>query len=373
MPNAYDAIIVGGGPAGSTAAYYLAKNKNLKILIVDRYSFPRDKACGGVLNHLDEIEKFENYREIENILKKHETNSIRFYYDKKEIFYKEYRRLFYHINRFEFDNLLMTTALRKKNVNFLKFNVQEIKEGKEYISLKDGDRLLYCKYLIGADGWCSTVSGYLGNEIRSLRDYGLCTEYEIECKKMTLDNHIFYLYNKEIGYAWLFPSAKGYYLGLGFVGKTKKSINEYLNEFKIYCEANKLIPKKSKIKRSFGAPDPITTARKYSTSHIILCGDALGVTKQVSGEGIYFAMLSGKVAGEILREKKESLEPEYKDRIRPIIRNSRFLRKLPPRILINFSFGVLFQLLISKCLSHKGKLRLQDWFVERFLEIRPLR
>src|ERR671915_1284510 len=44
----YDAIVVGAGPAGSTAAYFLAK-EGASVLVVDRAKFPRDKPCGGGL------------------------------------------------------------------------------------------------------------------------------------------------------------------------------------------------------------------------------------------------------------------------------------------------------------------------------------
>src|SRR5882757_9100904 len=44
--NGYDVAIVGGGPAGSTAAYRLAR-AGATVLLVDRATFPRDKPCGG--------------------------------------------------------------------------------------------------------------------------------------------------------------------------------------------------------------------------------------------------------------------------------------------------------------------------------------
>jgi len=44
----YDVIIVGGGPAGTTAAYLLDK-KGYEVLIIDKKKFPRNKLCGGLL------------------------------------------------------------------------------------------------------------------------------------------------------------------------------------------------------------------------------------------------------------------------------------------------------------------------------------
>src|SRR5213080_3348403 len=44
--SGYDVAIVGGGPAGSAAAYRLA-DAGASVLLVDRATFPRDKPCGG--------------------------------------------------------------------------------------------------------------------------------------------------------------------------------------------------------------------------------------------------------------------------------------------------------------------------------------
>ena len=47
--NDFDVVIVGAGPAGSTAAYYLAKG-GLRIALLDKTDFPRDKTCGDGLS-----------------------------------------------------------------------------------------------------------------------------------------------------------------------------------------------------------------------------------------------------------------------------------------------------------------------------------
>ena len=57
----YDVVIVGAGPAGSTAAKYLAEKK-LKVILIDKEKFPRNKSCGGglplkVLKQFDYLEK----------------------------------------------------------------------------------------------------------------------------------------------------------------------------------------------------------------------------------------------------------------------------------------------------------------------------
>lgn len=48
MKDMYDVAVVGAGPGGSAAAYYLAKS-GLEVLLLDKFSFPRDKTCGDAL------------------------------------------------------------------------------------------------------------------------------------------------------------------------------------------------------------------------------------------------------------------------------------------------------------------------------------
>ena len=49
MTDLYGVIVVGSGPAGSTASYELAKG-GLKVLALDKETFPRYKPCGGALS-----------------------------------------------------------------------------------------------------------------------------------------------------------------------------------------------------------------------------------------------------------------------------------------------------------------------------------
>ena len=46
--NNFDAIVIGAGPAGSTAAYLLAK-RGFHVLVLDKKEFPQGKLCGGLL------------------------------------------------------------------------------------------------------------------------------------------------------------------------------------------------------------------------------------------------------------------------------------------------------------------------------------
>lgn len=365
----YDVVVVGAGPSGSTAAYH---TNNLNVLIVDKYDFPRFKLCGGVIDHHELLKTFENYRIIEKELKKYSTKSIHFYWDIKLAFSRSYKHPFNQVNRYEFDNLLLKAALTKDNVSFRKFNVKEIIQKDDYFILSDRDKQIKTKFLIGADGCNSIVLRFLGNKRRRVGEYCLGVEHDIVCRKKTLSNHMFFFYKKEIGYAWVVPTIEGYYLGLGFVGKTKRPIKEYLGEFLQYCLKNNFIPQQYTIRKTSAAPDPVKIARKYATDKIILCGDALGTVKQLTGEGIYYAMLSGKISGKTINLSLENIKKRYKKEIKSVLKRVTFLKNIPSRFIVMTMFTIPLKLLITSKLPKKIKEKYQDWFIEKFLDVTPL-
>lgn len=61
----YDAVIVGAGPAGASAAYYLAKDGK-KVLLLDKKKFPRDKICGDAVckTGIEILQEMGVYKEL---------------------------------------------------------------------------------------------------------------------------------------------------------------------------------------------------------------------------------------------------------------------------------------------------------------------
>lgn len=338
----YDIIIVGAGPAGSTAAYYI---NNLRVLIVDKHDFPRHKACGGgLLNSRDWHLEFENFKNIENQLEKYPTSSIRAYWNKMEVANFKPNHFFDQVKRFEFDHLLLKESLKKENVTFEKFNLKKITPTNNGHILFDGKREIFGRIIIGADGAYSQVSKFLGNRPPSVSQSGICLEYDIVCEKKSLDVHLIGGFGREIGYSWIFPTIDGYYVGLGMVKKTRKPLKTYLDELLAWSLEKEFLPKDYTIRKVFGATDPLEVPKNYATKNIILCGDAAGLVNGWSGEGIYYAIKSGKIAGQTISESLESLEKRYKKNIKSIVKEVTATPWIPPRFLTVNLFAVLFHL-----------------------------
>lgn len=207
----FDVVVVGAGPAGSTAALTLGK-KGYNVLLIDKNKFPRDKPCGGwitpeVLKLLD-----WNYAELQKKIFISPIRGLAVYSPSLEHFsIKRKEILSYGILRNEFDNLIKNEAVNSgvtfhDNTNFSSI---EILQDKVKIQTKKGE--FESKILIGADGTNSKVAKL--TKIReswkaSEKVLDLVSETKIPKKsidKLYPDDLAYIFYNKEGGYNWIYP------------------------------------------------------------------------------------------------------------------------------------------------------------------------
>ena len=275
----YDVIIVGAGPSGFASAKIL-KDNNINFCVIDKSKFPREKLCGGGLTNkslrtlkrlntsIDNI-KTNECTNIDLIAKNINKNMI---LDNKIIM----------IDRKEFDYNNIKTVT---NNNF--FEEEKIVSIDNNILATDKDTYEF-KYIIFSDG----VNGFSRKFIDN-RQFGFCVEFN--SNKLT-DKTIFDFCAVKDGYGWIFPKEDYTNIGLGNFNKDRDNYKELLNNFaKKY---NFEIDEKD-IK---GYPIPIYSKKIYKNSVIdnkyILVGDAASLVDPVSGEGIYYALLSGIYAAE---------------------------------------------------------------------------
>ena len=320
----YDVIVVGAGPAGSTAAKFLSE-KGINVLLIDKEKFPRDKPCGGglpikVLKRFDYIEK-NNL--IESVCYGGYVYSSSLKYIAEV---KKDDPLIAMVLREKFDHGLVKLAV-DSGTNFIEGKkVEDVKitDNNVKVVLDDGTNL-ESEVIIGADGVWSTVAEKSGLS-QPPRNTGvsLYNEYPIDIKTMNqhfTEKRYGHLHLKVlgiVGYGWVFPKDKHLNIGVGVVNlktntsKDKKNLKQIYKDYFQLLKDNKIIPKNLEIGRIKGAALPNRPLEKTYTNRVILCGDAAGLINPLTGEGIDYSMYSGKIAATVIAEALEKGDTQEK-------------------------------------------------------------
>ncbi len=364
--------MVGAGPAGSTAAYHLAESPSLDILVVDKSAFPRHKTCGGALLRCrDWPAEFPNYAEVEANLNGHPNEHMYFCVDRSVWWEGRDSHFFDHVHRHDFDALLLGAALDKPGVSFRVFNVKSIQrlaDGR--IRLSDGTESLEARAVIGADGVSGVTSKSLGNRKQGKEELGICFVHHIVCARPHEKAFIFYLWAGDLGYAYLFPTNDGYYMGVGFVGLDGKTVRQHLDDLMVYCVDHGLLPKEYSLQRKSGGLAPASVVDHVAEEGVLLVGDAAGLLNQLSGEGIYYAMRSGQIAGRILAESLDQAAPRYRKAVKPLLDEVTYSKPIRPRLFRPVLRGYFNAVRLSGLVSLERYLKRR--FVNRLFRRRDL-
>lgn len=281
-----DVVIIGGGPAGVSAGTILQR-KGYKTCIIDTQFFPREKLCAGVLTVkslklIQHIYKNLNFSDMNM----KDIHKIEFLYNRKVIGRYTVNNAYRVINRTEFDNKLLNYY---KSVGGIVFEGQrdyEIVYDKSVIVLSDGKEIAY-RVLIGADGINSKIRTYVG---RPWKISVLCFEKFIPnySNEDTIKIDFAGILG---GYSWRIPNKDRIGVGLGefYIRGMKKKPSRY----KKYFESQG-IRDINNIKGAFVSFGNFV--RKPVKNNVLLVGDAAGLVDAMTGEGIYFAIESGRQA-----------------------------------------------------------------------------
>jgi geranylgeranyl reductase family protein len=285
-------VIVGGGPAGSAAARTLS-SAGISACIIDKYTFPREKLCGGLLT----LRSKKIYDEVfdiswDPVIEAVSRGVALYYHDRLLHVVEDYKDLHFTY-RYNFDNFLLRQAERQGAKLFLGDAVRGINSGDSTVTLGDGTLLTY-KYLIGADGINSIVAKTLFKKPfdQETMAFGLEMEVPMSADHQRIHDPEIYFGVVRWGYGWVFPKKDSLTVGMG--GSYKKNQNiktEFLNFLKMRFGN---VPE-AEIK---GHYIPFGDYRMQpGKNNIFLCGDAAGLVDPITGEGIAFAMQSGYLAG----------------------------------------------------------------------------
>jgi len=284
-----DAIVVGGGPAGSTCAWKL-REAGLDVMVLDRATFPRSKLCAGWVTP-------EVLADLELDPQDYPFSLLTF--DELHVHWKAFsvslRSPQHSIRRFEFDDFL----LRRAGVQVLQHKVREIhRDGPDYLV----DDQFRARYLVGAGGTACPVYKTFFSE-RSPRNSALQTAtYEQEFAYDWEDPkcHLWFFDDGLPGYAWYVPKANGYInVGLGGMAEKLKQkdghLRDHWRKFTEKLRRNNLVRYDDYHPTGYsyylrGEVDVICNNNAY------IVGDSIGLATQDMCEGIGPAVRSGLLA-----------------------------------------------------------------------------
>jgi geranylgeranyl reductase family protein len=319
--NVYDALVVGMGPAGATAAYQLSR-AGLSVLGLDKATHPRYKVCGGGLSaRIDGILDDDYKSVVEQTI-----YGIQFSYRGADPFFLDSSSpIAYMVMRDRFDHLLVEKARRAGT------EVHEDELVTSCRQLPDGigvttDRGRYvAKVLIGADGANSVVAQQLFPGRRSRRMAALESEVPIGTAPQYpgTGRALIDIGATPAGYAWIFPKQERLSIGVGDLRGGLASPKKVFDQFVQHEQGLAAW----KVPHPTGHPLPVFSdygeADRESVGlvrgRVLLVGDAGHLVDPLFGEGIYCAVRSGQLAAEsILNQVKDprySLA-EYEDAVR---------------------------------------------------------
>src|SRR3989338_925618 len=313
----FDAIVVGAGPAGATAAYFLAK-AGLNVLSLEKKKLPRFKPCGGGISHkfLRSL-PFDASPAITGLVSR-----IKYFYKITDPFKVELGAQLAMLNRQKFDFLIVEEAVRSgaKLCDGIKLAGIDVKENG--IAVTTETEKFEAKDLVGADGVFSQIAIWAG--LRASRKFDLAREIELAEPKHALDTVYLGFGQVREGYAWSFPKFDGCSVGIG--GSHGKELTVELDKWLVFLGYK---PSEQKFKIS-GHPLPLPIiGAKLQKGRVLLAGDAAGLVNPLTGEGIRFALQSGKLAAEaIVSNNIDGYSREIYEKISSDFKYAYYLRAL---------------------------------------------
>ena len=303
----FDAIVVGAGPAGSVTAYRLA-TAGASVLLLDRARFPRDKPCGGGLTQravrqlplsVDPV--------VEDSVAKVE---FRLRYGSR------YEResalpLVLMTQRSRLDAYLAEQAVFADATFHDGAGVTGVVVGSDEAEVTLDERRLRARAVVGADGANGVVARSLG--LQGRYTYGVALEgnaaYGDVDERRYRGRAVLELGIVPGGYGWVFPKGDHVNVGVGGWEWTGPQLRAHLG--RLCAEHGIAVERLSAVR---GHRLPLRRSEDVpARGRALLVGDAAGLVDPLTGDGMYEAFVSGRLAAaailDLLSGARSTLEP----------------------------------------------------------------
>lgn len=323
-----DVVVVGGGPAGATAAYELAQ-AGVRVCLIDREG--RTKPCGGAVPP----QLLKDFDVPRHVLEK-EVDCARMVSPTERSVDMPIETGFVGmVDRAFFDNWLrdraeQAGAIRVAGTYLAMETLGEVdghnrvsvtyKVGKKSELPRQGPvpvQTVRAKYVIGADGAKSKVGLQHvpgADKLKSVFAYHEIIETPAEWEGHAIASRCDVIYDGALSpdfYSWVFPHGETLSVGTG-TAKQGFSLRQSITDLRARTGLDT-----AKTLRTEGAPIPMKPLKRWDDGkHVLLCGDAAGCVAPASGEGIFYAMACGRMSAETMMEVLQSNDPT-------LLRNAR--------------------------------------------------
>ena len=297
MGEKFDIVVVGAGPAGSSAATSLAK-AGFRVAIIEKGTRPGSKPCAGGLvmrgvqrlpkRVLDSVERF-CYETQVNII----PTGLSFVT-------KSPQPIIAMVMRQHFDRLLVEEALHAGASLFAGHKVREVRLTGQKIGIVTEGKTLIASYVVAADGALGPVARKTGLHRRV--ELVPAIECEIDVPGALFDRYCqaarFDLAFVPQGYGWVFPKKKHLSVGVGRLRKGNVGLERYLDEYIRFLglSGSNIMGKKASVISLWAGQE------RFARGRVLLTGDGAALADPLTAEGISNAMLSGQLAANAIRE-----------------------------------------------------------------------
>jgi geranylgeranyl reductase family protein len=315
-----DVIVAGAGPAGAMAARALAA-AGVDTLLVDRAAFPRNKPCGGGLS-ARALRRFPHLRDILTGIDAHQIQRLHLEGPHQSVLdVEDTEPCVVLIRRVEFDAALVRDATRAGARLEAGFEITQANQDAGGVTLHSRDgRPLRARLVVAADGVHSVLAKRLGVNARWPRNslaLDMMEETPVETLRATRPDVLWVAYAHEglDGYAYVFPKTRHVNVGIGCVlSHFDESITDApytLQQRFVSSLVGRGVLDGQSDRQSFtpflipvGGPLP-----RAAHGRVLFAGDAGGFVHAITAEGIYYAMVSGELAGCAIAEAGASASP----------------------------------------------------------------